>query len=68
VDSDEEIVQRSFASTAKRPMAVRRVLFGPGQLVPNPAFDLADDGEVGDVSSDENEAVIASGRRDQAVV
>jgi len=64
VDSDEEIAYRSFVWTGQAAVAGGRVLFRPGQFVPNPAFDRPDDGEIGDVSSDEDEAVIASGRRD----
>ena len=40
----------------------------PGRLVPNPAFDLADEREIAGVSRDEDESVIAGGCGDQAVV
>jgi hypothetical protein len=40
----------------------------PGRLIPNPAFDLADEREIAGISSHEDESVISGGRRYQTVV
>jgi ABC-type transport system involved in cytochrome c biogenesis ATPase subunit len=56
------------AALLHNPRIIALSRFRPGGLVSNPAFDLTDEGEIGGVSSHDDESVIAGGRGDQAVV